>query len=67
LVALLASRLLLEALQMYKNLLMEIIECFKLFGANIKFIANNVNGAIDDVNYADIIVTEQTEPEQTIC
>lgn len=67
LLALLASRLLLEALQMYKNLLMEIIECFKLFGASIKFIANNVNGMIDDVNYADIITTEQTEPEQSIC
>ena len=69
LLALFASRLLLEALTMYKDLLTEILNACKLtiwnpFGAN-----NGLNGQLDDVNYADIIPADitQTEPEQKIC
>jgi hypothetical protein len=60
LLELFASRMLLEALQMYKNLLLQIKECFILFGTK----QYGTKG--DDVNYADII-PEQIIPEQTIC
>ena len=60
LLELFASRMLLEALQMYKNLLLQIKECFILFGTK----QYGTKGV--DVNYADII-PEQIIPEQTIC
>ena len=69
LLALFASRLLLEALKMYKDLLTEILNACKLtiwnpFGTN-----NGLNGQLDDVNYADIIPSDitQTKPEQKLC
>lgn len=65
LLALFASRILLETLTMYKDLLSQIMENCKItlwnpFGTN--------SGTIDDVNYADIeLQTTQTEPEQKLC
>lgn len=59
LLELFATRLMLETMKMYKDLLMQLLnEC--LFGFKIK----GDSAAIDDVNYADIV---QTEPEQSIC
>lgn len=62
LLALFASRILLETLTMYKDLLSQIMDNCKItlwnpFGTN--------SGTIDDVNYADIEL--QTEPEQKLC
>lgn len=65
LLALFASRILLETLTMYKDLLSQIMDNCKItlwnpFGAN--------SAPIDDVNYADIeLQTTQTEPEQKLC
>ena len=60
LLALFASKLLLETLNNYRSLLNEILEkCSLGWSYTI--------GNIDNVNYADIEETEQTEPEQTIC
>lgn len=65
LLALFASRILLETLTMYKDLLSQIMDNCKItlwnpFGTN--------SGTIDDVNYADIeLQTTQTEPEQKLC
>ena len=61
LIELMASRLLLETLQMYKDLLVNLIDACA-FGWN----NNPLIGNIDNVNYADIIPT-QTEPNQSIC
>ena len=59
LLALFASKLFLETLNTYRNLLNEIFEkCSIPFGPTV--------GNIDDVNYADI-TPNKTEPEQTIC
>lgn len=59
LLALFASKLLMETLNVYKSLLEEILEkC--LLGWD-----NQVVGNIDNVNYADI--SEKTEPNQEIC
>ena len=61
LISLCASRLLMETLQVYKDLLNQILEnC--AFGWN----NNPLIGNIDNVNYADIIPT-QVEPNQSIC
>jgi hypothetical protein len=65
LLALFASRILLETLTMYKDLLSQIMDNCKItlwnpFGTN--------SAPIDDVNYADIeLQTTQTEPEQKLC
>lgn len=58
-----ASRLLLETLKAYKDLLESILENCKIPMFNI---GNKLIGNIDDVNYADIIPT-QTENNQSIC
>lgn len=60
LLALFASKLLLETLNNYRSLLNEILEKCSL-GWNYTI------GNIDNVNYADIDEIEQIEPEQTIC
>lgn len=59
LLALFASKLLLETLNVYRSLLNEILEKCSLGLAPVV-------GIIDNVNYADII-PNQTEPRQTIC
>lgn len=62
LLGLLASKLLMETLQNYRDLLQSILDncMFNLQGSRVE-------GAIDDVRYADII-PQQTEPEQeSIC
>lgn len=74
LLALFASRLLLETLKMYKDLLMQILRGCSISGISLSnpfgwlsdTANNNLVGVIDDVNYADIIPI-QVEPEQTIC
>ena len=59
LLALFASKLLLETLNTYRSLLNEIFEkCSLAFAPTV--------GNIDNVNYADI-TPNKTEPEQTIC
>lgn len=68
LLGLLVSRLLLETLKMYKDLLVQIFKCITVY----KFGTNFTNGLVnplDNVNYADIEIKdiEKTEPEQTIC
>ena len=64
LLALFASRILLETLTMYKDLLSQILGSCKVSLGN----SYNVNGTMDDVNYADIeLQTTQTEPEQKLC
>ena len=61
LVELFASRLLMETVTMYKNLLTRLLEeCAFWVGGE------KLQGYIDNVNYADIVQV-QTEPEQTIC
>jgi hypothetical protein len=67
LLALFASRLLLEALQMYKDLLFEILSACGLSGWKMFVIQGNEQ--INDVNYADIISSESeaTEPNQKLC
>lgn len=62
LLALFASRLLLETLQSYKDLL---TQCYKACAIGWNG-SGSIIGAIDDVNYADII-PEQIMPEQNIC
>lgn len=62
LLALFASRLLLETLQAYKDLLMQ---CYKACATGWNG-SGSIIGTIDDVNYADII-PEQIIPEQNIC
>lgn len=63
LVELLTSRLLLETLNNYKNMLLQIYNaCF----INLDFSVFSVNGTIDNVNYADIIPSQE-EPGQTYC
>jgi hypothetical protein len=59
LLELFASRLLMETLKMYKDLLIQLLDACA-FGWN----NNKLVGVIDDVNYADIIPT-QTEPNQS--
>lgn len=62
LIALCASRLLMETLQVYKDLLNQILDnCVFGWGDS-----NPLIGNIDNVNYADIIPT-QTEPNQSNC
>lgn len=63
LLSLFASRLLLESLKAYKDLLEDILNNCKI--PTFKF-GNKLIGTIDDVNYADIIPT-QVEPKQSIC
>ena len=63
LLSLFASRLLLESLKAYKDLLEDILNKCKI--PTFKF-GNKLIGTIDDVNYADIIPT-QVEPKQSIC
>lgn len=67
LLALFASRILLEALKMYKDLLTEILSACGLTIWNPFGLNSGSN--FDDVNYADIVIpnTEQTEPEQKAC
>ena len=69
LLALFASRLLLETLNTYLSLLRQLLECFKFF--DISSLFKNNNNSIDNVNYADIInnnmVTNQIQPNQNIC
>ena len=64
LLGLFASRILLEALKMYKDLLLEILSgcCLKIYTLSKSSVGNNMG----DVNYADIIA-EQTEPGQKLC
>lgn len=65
LLSLFASRLLMETLQMYKDLLLQIHEsCMLTFWT--PFQNGTIAGEMDDVNYADIIPT-QTQPNQNIC
>jgi hypothetical protein len=65
LIALFTSQLLLETLMMYHDLLMQILEkC--LLNPVSAFFGQNLEGNIDDVNYADIIPVK-TEPNQSIC
>ena len=68
LLELFASKLLMETLKMYKELLSQILNgcSSNSFGWLSNLANNNLVGNIDDVNYADIIPT-QTEPEQSIC
>jgi hypothetical protein len=67
LLALFASRLLLEALQMYKDLLLEIFSGCGLSGWNM-FSLSGGDNQLDNVNYADIEPeTESTEPNQKLC
>jgi hypothetical protein len=61
LLELFASKLLLETLKMYRDLLQQIIDTC-LFGFKLNPLVNG----IDNVNYADIIPS-QTEPEQSTC
>ena len=61
LLELFASRLLLETLRVYKDLLMQLLDACVFGWKN-----NQLVGVIDNVNYADIIPT-QTEPNQSIC
>ena len=61
LLELFASRLLMETLSIYRDLLMQILEKCLFSWKNNKLV-----GVIDNVNYADIIPT-QTEPNQSIC
>ena len=68
LLALFASRLLLESLLAYKDMLLIIINnCF--FLPKIKLNSSKLIGTIDDVNYADIIPSknEQNTPNQSNC
>lgn len=69
LLALFTSRLLLEALTMYKDLLFEIFNSCKLTFWDPFNGGSGLNSEIDDVNYADIYPSEitQTEPEQKLC
>lgn len=62
LLALFASKLLLETLNVYLSLLKQLLDCF------IGFDINNTlkNNGIDNVNYADIINT-QIQPNQSLC
>lgn len=67
LLALFAARILLEALQMYKDLLLEIFSGCGLSGWNM-FGLNGSDNQLDNVNYADIEPeTESTEPNQKLC
>lgn len=66
LLALFAARMLLEALQMYKDLLFEIFNACKLSIWNPFGMNNGIKSEIDDVNYADIKVESQT-PEEIRC
>lgn len=61
LIELFAAKLLMETLQMYKDLLIQLLDAC-VFGWN----NNKLVGVIDNVNYADIIPT-QTEPNQSTC
>ena len=61
LLELFASRLLMETLKMYKDLLEQLLEACLIGWQNNKLV-----GVIDNVNYADIIPT-QTEPNQSSC
>lgn len=61
LIELFAAKLLMETLQMYKDLLVQLLDACA-FGWN----NNKLVGVIDNVNYADIIPT-QTEPNQSTC
>ena len=61
LIELFAAKLLMETLQMYKDLLVQLLDAC-VFGWN----NNKLVGVIDNVNYADIIPT-QTEPNQSTC
>ena len=63
LIELFAAKLLMETLQMYKDLLMQLLDaCVFGWGKN-----NQLVGVIDNVNYADIIPSTQTEPNQSTC
>lgn len=62
LLTLFASRLLLETLQAYKDLL---TQCLRACSFNLPG-GSSIIGNIDNVNYADIIPT-QVVPEQNIC
>lgn len=64
LLGLFASRILLEALKMYKDLLLEILSAcgLTIYTLSKSSVGNNMG----DVNYADIIA-EQTEPGQKLC
>lgn len=61
LIELFAAKLLMETLQMYKDLLIQLLDAC-VFGWN----NNKLVGVIDNVHYADIIPT-QTEPNQSTC
>jgi hypothetical protein len=62
-----ASKLLLEALRMYKDLLLDILNCFNFGGKSFGWMSGNKNiNILDDVNYADIIPV-QLEPGQIKC
>lgn len=61
LIELFAAKLLMETLQMYKDLLVQLLDAC-VFGWN----NNKLVGVIDNVHYADIIPT-QTEPNQSTC
>lgn len=68
LLGLLASRLLLEALNMYINLLKQIFKCIPIFRFGDTFgVTQDLISTIDDVNYADITNNEKKSPDQTIC
>ena len=68
LIGLLASRLLLETLHMYIDLLEQIFKCIPIFRFGDTFGSNQeLISVLDDVNYADIINNEKQTPGQTIC
>jgi hypothetical protein len=62
--ALFASKLLLESLKLYKDLLESILKDCSI--TLFKFGSNRINGGIDDVTYAEIIAQEKPNQE-TIC
>lgn len=70
LLALFASKLLLETLKMYTDLLKLILNCVTIYDFSGLFdTLRNRYGVdlIDNVNYADIITPEQVKPGQSIC
>lgn len=68
LIALLASRLLLETFKMYLDLLVQILKCIPIFRfGNYNNSNQEMISVIDDVNYADIINNEKKDPGQALC
>ena len=62
--ALFASKLLLESLKLYKDLLESLLKDCSI--TLFKFGNNRINGGIDDVTYAEI-TTQETPNQETIC